>query len=330
MKTSLIVLIGVLVLALLSGGAFWYIQARDNPAAPGQARFPQAAVRGYLTALAAGKAADALSFVANAPEDAEFLTDTVLAASNATHPITIVAVTKSNASTTQNAVIDVVLNVGKARFEFPYHVEKVGSFYFIEDALPMIEAKGLSVPGVGVTLNGVAFTATDGEVPLFPGVYTIGVDNSMLQITRDSQFVVSSTGKPYQPKLALALADGAHSKMLDFAIEKMKSCMAERTTETTCGFIANGLAYVFPNEIVTPKTKTIRWEYLGIRKSFKNETFTWSQDDPTRATADILIKIKVTFKATNGVWYWMWAEQNYATIDFSNPEDLTMEIGFLD
>ena len=83
-----VVAVGIVVVAVVASIVLWAVRSAPNVA--GNARD---AVRGYLDALTRGDAAAALAFLDEPPADQSFLTDAVLAKSNALAPIVVDEVT---------------------------------------------------------------------------------------------------------------------------------------------------------------------------------------------------------------------------------------------
>jgi len=326
-RGGLIALIIVLVVALLGGGGgagYWYFMLRDDPSKPvvaGQARAPQAAVRGFLQALAAGNASDALSFVSQSPSEMTFLTDAALAASS-NYQITSIVATKDDASTKQNGLVDATFNIGSTPYTVQYQVDLVGKYYFIENAFAHLNLSDLYVSGLDMTMNGIYLSQFNNltDVPAFPGVYTVAIaSNPLLTITSDTSFTVIS-GDHSTPTVDIELAAGAQDKFAAAADEKLKSCMAENTTLTTCGF--GWIMLTYNGQPLTPKSNGIKWSFPSTKPNFSKETFMWRQSDPTTVTAYISVKVHVELTATDGYTYYKDSTLSAVHIDFSNPDDM--------
>jgi len=330
-KTGLIILICVLVVLLIGGGggAYWYFAMRDDPSKPvtaGQAKFPQAAVRGYLQALAVGSSSDALSFVEQTPNEMTMLTDQVLDASIAVYPVTDIVATKDNTlSTKDTAVVDATFNVGSTSFSMQYQVDQVGKYYFIQDPFVTTDLSGLLVSGVDITVNGVSMSdiVDTSDVSLFPGVYTMAINNNpLLTITSDTTFTADS-GMSLGPVIGLGLSPDAQGQFATAAEDALTSCMKEDATHTSCGFGAILYRDIDTKKLITPKPG-IKWSFPGAKPNFSAQTFMWDQDEPTTATAYMTIKVRIDFSSTDGGVYRDDRTLTAVNIDFSDPSNLSV------
>jgi len=325
-KTWLIVLICVLVLALIGGGgSYWYFVMRDDPSKPvaaGHAKTPQAAVRGYLQALAAGSANDALSFVSSVPGDGTFLNDGVLAASNAINPITNIVATQNAGGTKQNATVDATFNIGDTSADVQYSVEQVDKYYFVSNAFGSVKLDGLLDSGVDVNLNGVdVTTASSSQVPLFPGAYETAPANPLLVNTSNSTITVTDPNGMYAPTVTLGTAPDFQTQLATLTDQVLQSCLAEDAIYTSCHFGTQDPYDNTTNEDIVAKPGGANWSYDGTTPDLSGTTFSWDPSDPTTATADVTIKVKLSISATNGYDYHGTFTLTAVTIDFSDPDN---------
>jgi len=327
-NTGLIVGIIVLVVLIIVAifGFHVFSSNQNDPSKPvpaGQATTAEAAVRGYLQALAAGNSADALAFV-DAPTspavvDNSLLTDAVLAAGNAINPITNINVPKSTSSTAVTATY----SIGSKAVTASYFVTKSGKYYMLSQGttltvMPLID------DGVTVSINGVAIKSQSAELAMFPGSYVVTVDNPLLTVTNGSFIVTSPTGTPDTSSMSLDLSTDAQAKFQDAAKTQLDSCMAEKAMETSCGFGFSASDEDTGNSIDIDNS-TIQWIYgSGSSDDFSGATFSYDGYSGLTASASISIDIELDVSDTSGNPYYQTDTLYEADVDFTDPSNLAV------
>jgi len=326
-KTGLIILICVLVLALLGGGGgfgYWYLMVRDDPSKPvpaGMAKTPQAAVRGYLQAVASGSSTSALSFLAVQPTSNTFLTDTVLSASNALSPITDITATMADTSTKAVPLVNATYKIGSQTVNTMFTVEKQDKYYFLDNATAQVDLSSAKVNGVGVSVSGIALSDISGSVDMFPGTYTITIDNTMLTMTSDPQFVVTDQTSVPSPTVTVDLSSDAPSQFAKFAGDSLSKCMKQDATFTSCGF--GTILGMNSGKIITPKKGSVKWKFIkSSTGDFSKYKFQFDPTRPTEVSADFTIHVELQLVGTDNNPYYADYTLNSISIDFSDPSKM--------
>jgi len=334
-KTGLIILICILIVALVGGGIgayFLFFTNKDDPNKPvvaGQAKTPEAAVRGYLQALAAGNSADALSFAATAPSDTTFLTDDVLAASNAISPITNITVIKDTTSSSQYATVTATYQIGSQSVNTKFDVTQYGKYYKLDDVVNKVYMIAMFGDGIDLTLNGVAITsgALSSSVSLFPGTYKIDVDNSLLSLTGNQFVVTDPTSYDDAPDMTLALTSDAATQFADAAKKTLDDCMAEQATLTSCGF-GTAAPKNRNGDPIDIDANTIKWTFeSGSSDDFSADTFDYyPYSAPTQASSYFVksIHIRIDVADTTGALYYQSYSLYQMKVDFSDPTNIVV------
>jgi len=317
-----LILILVVVLGLGAFLAYWF-GLRDKgggTVTPGEAKTAQNAVRGYLEALAAGHAQDALSFASKTPTDTTYLTDEVLAASNANGGgLTNIVVQPADNPKSSYAMVSASYNIGTQTVRTQYTATKNGNYYFLDNVVNDVGLYGISMSGVDATLNGVPIT-TD-SVTVFPGTYNLAINNSLLTLTPTSFTVTDPmdfAGSFTDVKVELS-AD-APAKFAAAAKATLDACMAEKSLQTSCGLWVN------PPSVTTVIESSIAWTFRDGSSSddFAAATWEWWGDGLT-ATASVDIAISVDMDGANGHHYYNDYQSIYrANVDFTDPANLVV------
>ena len=341
-KTWLIVLIIVLAVLLVGGGgafAYWYYAIRDDgirggraddeAVTAGQAKTAQAAVRGYLQALAAGNSSDALSFSSTAPLDSTFLTDTVLAASLAINPITFQQAVRPDLTTaTDDIAVTADYQIGSQSVSTTYLTTLQDGYYFIEQVSAPVSLTGTYVPDIGMKLNGVSL-GTGAVVPyveLFPGSYQLTIDNSMLTLT-GGQFVVAyPMDSPSLADTTVGLAADTPGQLASAATSTLDGCMAEKSLTSSCGI---GLPLIYSDgKIRDVDENSTQWAYITGSSDFSAAAFAYDpQDEPAEATAPIDLKLRRTVAGAGDderYYFYICYDVTSMSVNFSDPSNLNV------
>jgi len=312
------------VVAAIAIGAYFYVIGPDDPTKPvvaGEAATPQAAVRGYLQALAAGNSHDAMSFLDVADFDSTFMTDSVLTASNAANPITNIVTTKDPGSARRSATVTANYQIGQQTVSADFAVALVGQYYLLESGFQAVDLSHIYAPGVGMALNGALIdtkTSSSSIVNLLPGTYQLTVTNSLLTVSH-GQFIVTdphSTTSLFDT--VVTLSSDAPSKLAAAAKSTLDGCMAEQEILTSCNFGYSGLS---AND--QPIQSSIKWSFTQGNSDFSTTTFQYNPAaNPAQADASVGIRVRVVAENTAQQSYFGDQKITSVHIDFSNPNDL--------
>jgi len=194
----------VAAMALSTGGLTACSTAFSNP---------KSVVEGYLNALAAGNAAQALSYGSNVgflhdEVAGPFLTDAALAASAAIAPMKVISV--GDAQITEGgpaavpdatAYVPATYSFGDRQITHTFTAERLDGRWYLDYTCVDVSISG-PIPGsthdyddwffsagdgvaVGLTLNGQPISARIGLL-MFPGTYQIAVSNPLVELTGGS------------------------------------------------------------------------------------------------------------------------------------------------
>lgn len=331
-KTWLYVVIGVVVVALIAVGLIFGLRSGGGgnsqsstgptstavtPAVP-----PEDSVKGYLQALANGDAATALSYAATKPTDTTFLTDEVLAASNALNPISSISVTPYTGDDISKATISASYNIGDDSVNTTFDVVLQDDKYLLKQVTQDVDLTLVYSIGLGMSLNGVSLDdASPWSVTLFPGVYQVATSNPYLKIDPD-MFTVEDVDGFTSPTGEPVLADDAQAKLAAVAKSALSGCLKEKKLATSCGFGFAGL-----NTGRTPKLSTLTWKITSGSNDFSKVTFQQYNDYSTEVYGTINLKIQGNLKDTKGSSYRGTITLKQVTIDFSDPDHPDVQFG---
>ena len=337
-KTWLIVLIIVLAVLLVGGAgffAYWHFTTRDDgveggrpedgPVTAGQAKTAQAAVRGFLEALARGDSADALSFAAT-PTDPTFLTDEVLAESLALNPITFQQAVREDLSDTEYVAVTADYQIGSQSVNTIYETVVQDGYYFIDQVTAPISLYGVYVSGIGMRLNGVSIStsALTPYLDLFPGSYELTIGNSMLTLLGGQFVVTDPLAYPDLLDTRVDLAPDTLGQLATAASTKLDECMAETTLTSHCGI---GLPLVISDgKIRDIDPNSIQWSFITGTSDFPADSFQYDpQSDPTeaRAPADVQVRRTMHGEGDDAQYiFYLCYDISSVYVDFSRPDSL--------
>jgi len=331
----LFVLIGVLLLAMVGFLTYWFgLRRPDQPVAPKYADL----VTTYLQALADSDAKAALSTLCPTDQSntisvnnrKEFLTDGVLAASNALAPLKIVSVQQGS-----GALVDAKYVVGSQSVSQSYIVATKSdqSLCIYHDlALSTYPLFSYMVkPGIGMAMNGVALESLNikGEFEqfwLFPGAYSVTTTNRLLAVT--PSLSVAGTSPAFDPKFDIGLAPGGNKALANAATAGLNACLLEKAWLTKCGFgFAIPLSY--PN--VTLDKSTISWSIIKGSSNFSSTDFVvpdqYSMNPVTKAWFSPGITVQITVYDTAGGKHQESQDlPQQMALDFTDPDNITLSV----
>ena len=226
--------------------------AAPTPSGP-TAATPAEAVRGYLDALVAGRAADALSFAAAQPADTSLLTDQVLTASQKLKPLTVVTVGTVEGS--GNAVVPVTVRQADRTREWQVPVIFTARGWRLSKVTSEVTLDSIPA-GLNVTLNGQALPAGP-TATVFPGAYQVA--DSLAEIDlRDKPLIVDAPGTVFNVELSPVLTNAGKKKLRALALDSLKTCLAQRSINPKgCPNVAAAA------KGQTVIDKTVRWSVQG-------------------------------------------------------------------
>ena len=254
------VLVGAVVLALLvTAGVVAFRVARDPARLTRGAATPQAAVQGFLDAVANNHADKALNFEAAAvPHNRTFLTDAVLARAHRQDPITAIVVGAGPAGDNDQttAEIDARYQVGSrgATTTFALHKGSGRTGWTVDQTTILLDPSALLKDKVPLLLAGVSVSGT--SIELFPGTYPASTGLDRLDWGADPQLTVvdlsSLTG--VQTTLSPRITDDGRTDVAAAVTKASNACLAKHVAQPGCGLDPNHAGYTFAKG-------TIRWRY---------------------------------------------------------------------
>lgn len=295
-------------------------QTTSTSSAPRQANSAAGAVQGFLDALAAGNAADALAYAATQPDDTTFLTDQVLAASQAIAPITNINV---HTGGTTSSTVSASYQLGTKSVNASFGTTKDGNTYKLTAVTTDLSVSS-GLAAYSALLNGVPI-GESGSITVFPGAYRVTVDNSFLTVTDGDFTVVDPEGYFGSKTISVDLADDAQSKLQTAATSALRACMAEKATTTSCGF--GGSVTSAAGKAVAVDKNTIKWSFSALSPNsgdFSKTAFSYAvfTDDPFTASAIHVFILTCSGKDTKGNAFNADQTISKVMVDFSDPEHL--------
>ena len=291
----------------------------DNTTAPApSSSTPEEAVQGFLDALAAGDATKALSYASDQPTDLTFLTDDVLKAMVAAHPITGISVKIEDSGSTY-AYGTATYSLGGHRVSWSVDVDKFDDAWMLTDVTGTTDLTELG-DSVNVSIYGVSVT-NPSSVVLFPGQYDLVADNGMVSFAEP--LVVEqprAAGNVYELKPALS-AD-ATKKIIQLAEAKLKDCLAQKAlVPKGCGFgISDTSGY-------TVNTSTIKWSLASRSKKMSSIKPELRYNSLTLAEDSTSFSLDFAAKTTNGRSLTGYSSFYGVTADISDPDNIVITFG---
>ncbi|MFT4219618.1 MAG: hypothetical protein QM611_03765 [Microbacterium sp.] len=280
---AIIVVVAVALTSLLSGGG----QPAANPGGgEGEpvATTPDAVVTGYLEALAASDAEQALSYVESPPADLTFLTDEVLQASNARAPITGISVTApTNAEF--SVEVQATYSIGDEQVSTTFNVSD-----YDDDGTWSMSAGtsdiqlGSRVEGLEVTLNGVALTGLD--VTVFPGSYEVATTSEAFTIEGASTFTVREPfDYPSLSDMEVTLSKSGLKQFRQLIKKDVSTCLKSKKRKAGCGLSVPATLSDGTKIVQGTVKRTLTADAKSNLKSLKPQE---SYTDPMRVTSEYI------------------------------------------
>ena len=333
--TSLVV---VVVVALIVG---WFVNRnlsmwRDDPNQPvpaGQATTPLAAVRGYLQAIAASNAKDAYSFSGLKAVPSQFLTDSMLAASNAIAPMTNIEVTKTPGSSNSSPSVDATYMLGDQTVHATYETRQYGKYYWVSNYsvwVNMPSASQFVQHGLRINDQNMPGLTTDPDfisVELFPGSYKMTMSNPLISLTGDVSFTLPDTSEQKTIDLHIGLVPNAQAIFAAATSASLKDCMTSNSIMTSCGIGTDKqLKDISTGFFIQPDSRTTKWSITKGDTDFTKAIFQWDPADLFNTTAPVNFTARVSFSANFPVGYKYSLDFTISkvTINFTNSDKLVV------
>ena len=237
----------------------------------------EAAVQGYLEALAAGDAATALGYADSTPADTSLLTNEVLAASNAIAPITEIKVTPP---ATEFSTTTATYVLGDQAVTTDFYTTKSAGVWKIRRLAREVSLFGMN--GVALTLNGAAVSSD--KMTLFPGAYTLAATNPNYKVGGGT-FTVLSPEDYTSPDFELGLSTAGLTALRNAAQTKLVYCVKQTSLAPKgCGFSIRSAG---------SGATTAKWRISSGKNAMRNASFRLDYTDPTQAKAYTSVSLKV-------------------------------------
>lgn len=242
-----------------------------------KANSAQAAVQGFLEALAAGDAATAMGYAGSTPSDTSLLTNEVLAASNATAPITEIKVT---APSSKYMPTSATYMLGDVPVTAEFSTTEASGTWKLRNVTRDVSLSGMT--GVALTLNGAAVTGT--KLVVFPGAYTLATANPNYKVGGGS-FTATSPDDYSSPNFELSLSSTGLTALRNAAQTHLAYCVRQTSlAPKTCGFAIRSAG--------SGATRA-KWTISSGKNAMRNASFRLDYQDPTQAKAYTSISLKV-------------------------------------
>lgn len=221
--------------AVLAGGLVCFVPACTHSGTS----TPEGAAHDFLSAVADGRAADALGFLRLAPADDRLLTDTVLTEAVSRAPVTRIVAARRGGGDARHATVDVSYQVDGLPVTDTYQMFRAGGQWFVDEPLPTVPEYSDHPGGVRVTVDGVAAdSGREYQTPVLPGRYRLGLDHPMLTVASAEFTVLSLHGPAVRtgggPRTHLT--PEASQQVATAAADMLTACLAATTSRTPCGF----------------------------------------------------------------------------------------------
>ena len=211
------------------------------------------AVSGYLSALAAGDAATALSFSAEPVDAGPYMTNAVLAASIKRTPLTAIEVPE--VTDQQASTVSASYRLGRTSVTASYDVVKVAGAWKLAAVKKTLDLGLVRSPSIPMKINGVLVTSD--FVDLLPGSYAFTTASPNLTYG-SKNLVVIKDPNDYANVLSLriGLSPAGRKAVVALARRSYDGCLRARVTRPRhCPFAWTNSAYRFRQNVV--------WRQLG-------------------------------------------------------------------
>ncbi|MFT3860119.1 hypothetical protein [Micropruina sp.] len=291
----------VFVVLALVGSFAWALRPQPNQNGVA-ASTAQQAVRGFLDALAADDADQALQYALNRPTDTTLLTRAVLESSHQTGALTVVNVPEVTGAGTVQVPAEV--SFGEHRATITFSVTPTEAGWRLGQVTSTIDPGPLPSDLIA-SLNGQPLSGTS-HLEVFPGLYTFSEKVPEIAL-EGNPVLVAAVGEDVRAGLQPTLTSKGEKVANALAARAVDECMEQRKPEPKdC-----------PNSVTVAQgqkidTKTIKWNLVG--NPWKNATYTLDVTDPTQARGATTLTFRFRCTLTqNGEKY---------TVDQTNSVDM--------
>lgn len=228
-----LVLAGLALVLLLAAGVISFVVWRNAHSRPDRTAEPQVTaadtVTAYLDALAAGRAAKAVGYLARKPASTALMTDSVLTASRKAAPITAIKVPSGHPNA---RTVVASYRVGQQAVHSTFVTHRVHGRYLIDNGFLTIDTSTWPVD-LPIKINGVPVHGH--RLYLLPGHYALTVQSRYLGLQGGSGFTVA--GPQDVPAVALqpevtAKGQQAFRKAVSAAVG---DCLKSTKLQAGCG-----------------------------------------------------------------------------------------------
>jgi len=249
----------------------------------------QAAVQGYLQAVAGGDSASAIAYAASPPMEQSLLTDEMLAANQAVAPITDITVTEG--SGTDHQSVQAAYNLGGTPVNTTFEVTLVNGAWKLDAVAVPLPLDLSATVGIDLAINGVQLLNINPAV--FPGRYMVEAVSGWYTLSGGTVQVENATPSGQAPEVKLALTSSGVSAIRKAAQAKLNSCLKKNSLAPAgCGFGT----YLPGNNKV--RSSTINWRVVKGGTAMRK--LKPSLDAPDSAIAKVSVKTRVDCSSTNG------------------------------
>ena len=275
--------VGLVVLAGFAMGTD-YPKAVGRSVAAGPVVKASDTVVGYLNALADGDAEEALSYLAEVPEDTRFLSDAVLDASASRAPLSAVDVPEVIGE--QAVAVSASYRLGRKAVSATYHLVRQDESWAIEHALTTLQVpaiKGLALP---VLINGQRVRG--GSVTVFPGSYVATLATPYLALQQRDPVVVTGPGKAIGSfQLRTKPTERGRRAVLEAGMASLAACVVSGDSEPKGCPI--GIRW---DSAQARNADSVTWQLLN--DPWQGAEVFADPDRPGHASVTVTIKSKVT------------------------------------
>ena len=296
-KVAIIVGAGVLALILVVVGLVALLGRNSTPSAGGggggstgpvqSTAKASDAVHGYLQALAAGKAEDALGYGKDQPADKTFLTDAVLAESIKRAPITDINVPEVN---DENAYqVSATYKIGGQPVSENFLVSKEGSDFRLTETTQDLSLGSVRSKTVPLIIN-KALVSTD-KITVLPGSYSATTGIATIDYGSKNTFLIKSPVDLAPIQLTPTLTKTGSSAFVHAAKSAMSSCLKQHSLAPKgCPFaIHTQSGQKVYNNTIRWRLKGDPWSNLKPRLDYEN---------PAEATASTSMQFTFSARGT--------------------------------
>src|SRR5699024_6476573 len=244
---------------------------------------PEDAVKGYLEAVQAGNAAEALSYAEEPPSDTTLLTDEVLQKSNELGGITDIEIRSSS-----DSVVRASYRVGDQTALTSYEVTQTDDGWKLKTVAFRLGLRSVT-KNAALVVNGVEAPDTEGA-QVFPGSYELGTGSEWYEWTT-TEIVVPGGEGSVVPGM-VKLTDEGEKAARDAIESWLDDCLAKKELKP------KGCPFQLSRVNGTPDTSTITWSIPG-----KSPAESWRAsrvDDVSRVSGPVMYRVHLTFKYERG------------------------------